>query len=257
MHSLRLALASLTLPLFVACGGGGPDLGSPDGTFKASYAALQSNDLAGLMEVVATPADLQGMRSDWDAQRSKPMSAAEKMQFNGTLAMLTAPNADKQLFDMVAPQLEDLSDQWSMMLGMASMAASGLTGENAGAQEATTALLGKLESIDITDEAKIKRAISILTKTAKALDVKDATALQAMTFDQLLGKGGVALGGVKEILKVYGLDLDATLSSIDVKVAGQTGNKAQLEVAYSLFGAPKTTTVVEMIQTDGRWAPKK
>lgn len=247
-------LVLLALPFLFACGGA--STASPDGAMEASVQALRDNDIAGWIAISMSPQEQKEARASWEQQAKKPPTAEEREQFDSTMQMLTSKDAEKEIFALVQPQLAQMKVQWGGMMGFLPMAVGGMAGDNPAAKQAAQDLGTKLAALDIADEAKIKKAIAVATKTAQKLDVKDFAALQALSFDDLTGKGAVVLAGVKEVLTVYGLDLDATLDSVDAKVVSEKDDQAQLEVSYKLFGGAESKATMDMVKVDGRWAPK-
>ena len=73
------------------------------------------------------------------------------------------------------------------------------------------------EKADITDEGKLKKAIGILCRTARDVDLKTLDQFAALDFYQLLDKGDIAVGGLKDMLDVYGMDIDKFLNSVEAK----------------------------------------
>jgi hypothetical protein len=67
-----------------------------------------------------------------------------------------------------------------------------------------------------------------------------------------MAKGGIALAGTKDLLKVYGLDVDAMLDGVAAELVAAEGDTARVKVSYPLQG--KTVSFeMDMVKRDGAW----
>ena len=82
-----------------------------------------------------------------------------------------------------------------------------------------------------------------------------------MTSDADFAKAGMAtslrrlgafLGTGKQVVALYGLELDDSLAGLQATLQSQTGDTAQVRMRYTLGGAP-IDTVVELERHGGRW----
>lgn len=252
-HRLRAACISLSLlSLLPACGG---PTSSPEGAIEASTDALVSNDIGAWIELTMTPAQQEDLRASWEKLRKSEPTAREREQFDAAIKMLTAKDADAQLFASLQPQLVQIQGQFGWALTFAPMMLANLAGGEPEAQLAAQEFAASLANIDLTDEAKLKQAIHCVTQAAKKLKIDDFEELRGLSFDKLTSKGSTALAGIKGVLQVYGLDLDATLESIETKVIAEEGNSALVEVRYALFGGAKSSMQMRMIKSDDGWTP--
>ena len=72
------------------------------------------------------------------------------------------------------------------------------------------------------------------------------------SFSPALEKGGIALRGVKEVLGIYGLDVDHSLAGVQAKVLQSTDDTATVEVTYPLLDRTHRFEL-EMVRRDGGW----
>lgn len=240
-------------------GGAALDNSTPDAAISSSVAALKANDIAGFVASAIPPESQSEAEAAWNEERTAPVDEQEAAQFNMMMTQLTADGAEQTLLTMIKPQLPEAQQQMQMAAGLVTMLAAGamdnaeLTDAEKQQSQAMVSAIGQwLTTIDLTDEAKVSEAIGIACATARDLGVPNHEALRALSYDQMLGKGGQALGGVKQILALYGLDIDATLDSIEVGEPAVDGDTAKVPVSVSILGQTQTTTAV-LQQIDGKW----
>jgi len=107
-----------------------------------------------------------------------------------------------------------------------------------------------------TDPALVKNAIAAICKTARDLNLKSIDEARALSYDQAMQKAGIVLGGVKQVLGVYGLNVDKSLDSVKVETVSATGDAAKVKVTYTAFEQPFTTDS-DLVKVDGRWYGKQ
>ena len=98
--------------------------------------------------------------------------------------------------------------------------------------------------------------IGILCRTARKLDLDSLTELHQMSFDQALAKGDLLLAGLKDIVAVYGLEVDDFLDSFEATTLSENGNEAVVAMSYEFLGT-RHTTQAEMEKIGGRWFRKE
>lgn len=276
MHTAKLCLvAAILLP---ACGGDGtasigvgPSGGtsggatsastaSPDGTIEAAFDHLQNKRVSSFIKLMAPPAELTKMQEGWAEMRKKPIEDAEDAQFQQMMSMLTADGAEDKLFAMVQPKLAEAQQQIGTLAGMAPMMAAGAI-QKTGAPEDTLAMVEsigqKIAKMDIASADNAKKAIAIVCKAAREINIPNGAAMQKLSFDQGLAKADIAYGAIVDALAVYDLDFTSTFESVDATVVSTEGDVAEIEVSVSLFGFAPQTVPVTMERKDGRWFPRK
>jgi hypothetical protein len=254
-HATNSLLLS-TLTALAACGGGGGSGGDAAESFEDSVAALQAGKVSEFIQNATPKVQLDELKANWDEQRRAAIKPADAAQFREMMAMLTAKDAEKQLFDMLAPQLSMIEQQAADAAEALPMLAMGLGGQQAApAVDTLSALADRLPELGLADEKKLERAIAVVTGTARKLGAKELDALTKLEFPAMLAKLDVLYAGAADLLEVYGLSLEESLASTEVEVQSATEDQAVLVVSYSLFGGPRQTRNMEMARVDGRWVP--
>jgi hypothetical protein len=87
------------------------------------------------------------------------------------------------------------------------------------------------------------------------MDLKTLDEARALEFEAAMAKAGVAFNGLKDVLAVYGLDLNQTFDSVKTAIVSQEGENAVVKVDYQIFGQPLSFET-PMVQIDGRWYGK-
>ena len=122
------------------------------------------------------------------------------------------------------------------------------------AMTASAALMDWVQPAQFTDRARARRAVAAATATARALDLPTLQQTRALTMIPALEKAGIALKGVKDIGRIYGVDADAALAGTQAQVLSVDGDLADMQVSVPLFG--KTLNFrMELLRRDGRWYP--
>lgn len=274
MHTAKTLVA--TAFFLAACGGGASDgsasigvgpgaasvtvMDTADGTIELAFDHLRNKRVSSFLLTMAPPAELQEMRDEWKKMQGEPIDAAEDAQFKQTMAMLTAEGAEDTLFAMVQPHLAEAQKQVGMLAGMAPMMAAGAIQESGAPEDAMVVVesLGqKIAQMEVASEKKAKKAIAIVCKAAREIDIADGAAMQRLSFEEALGKADIAYAAVVDALAVYGLEFDETFESIDAKVLSSSGDVAECEVSVRLFGLEPKTVPMTMERKDGRWFPRK
>lgn len=102
------------------------------------------------------------------------------------------------------------------------------------------------------DPQRARKAIPRLARAARtvglASDADFAKAGMAISLRRL----GVFLDEGKQVLALYGLQLDDSLAGLQATLQSQTGDTAKVRMQYTLGGEP-IDTVVELQRRDGRW----
>jgi hypothetical protein len=232
-------------------------------------AKFKENDLAGVAALALPPAKLDELRTKWKEKSAKePPSEEERAEFAAQIAMFTAPDAEANLYAMLEPQLAKFESEYAaqlpMFIGMGQGFAMQAINENQELSEsqkkqaidAISALAGWAQSAKFGDRELAKKGIGIAVKTVRSLELKTLDDVAALEFDALLGKGGVMLGGIKQILALYNFDIDAALASAKPKLISQDGDTAKVGLTYNFLGK-ELSSESELVKVDGRWYGKE
>jgi hypothetical protein len=242
---------------------------TPQGTIQAAVKTLKANDLKGLIESQVPPADLAKIKADFKKDMDeKPPTEKDRQKFAENMSKLTAPDAEAKLMAELEPQLAkmdtQLAQQMPMYVGLGRGLLVGAIQENkeltetqkAEAIKSIDALAKWAETTKFTDRERAKRAIAAVVSTARALGMKNLDELRALSFEQALDKGGIAIKGLKQALDAYGFSIDQTLDSVKAETVSQTGDTAKVRVSYVFLGAP-ISYETEMVKIDDRWYGKQ
>jgi hypothetical protein len=269
---LRLLAVCLLLPgllvLAPGCRRAAVAPGDPVAAVRGLAKALQDDDLVRYSQLSVPPALHKRMEERWHERllAAAPPTPAQQRDYARWMQRLTAPDAEKKLyarFDARMKKFEpEITSQWPLMQATGGMFLSGLIkandklgpDEKAHAQEIATALLAWLKPELIVDRERARRAIAIITRTARELELPTLADTRKLEMLPSLEKGGEVLRALKDIAKVYGLDADSSLASVQAKVVSANGDSAIMEVSYPLLD--KTVRFeMEMLRRDKRWYP--
>lgn len=273
---VSLAAAGLLSLGLAACGGG--DKGAadpaaatatPDAALKSATTALRQNDIGQFVKLVLPEARYNEVKAKYEAQKAEAGAPdpAEAAEFAEMMGKLTAADAETALMAELEPHLAqfeaELAPQMPMMIGMGrGMAVQGIQ-QNAEmsedqkrqATQVVDALGNWLSNVKLADRELAKQAVAKAVATARALDLKTLEQLQALSFDDALAKAGIAFGGLKDVLAVYGFDINAALDSAQIEVLNTEGDTARVKVGYTLLGAA-ISSEQDMVREAGRWYGK-
>jgi hypothetical protein len=269
---LRLLALCLLLPgllvLAPGCRRSAVAPGDPVAAVKGLAAALRDDDLVRYSQLSMPPALHKQMEARWHQKllAAAPPTAAQKKDYAQWMERLTGPDAEAKLyarFDARMKRFEpEIRSQWPLMQATGGIFLNGLIkandklgpDEKAHAQAIAQALLVWLKPEMIVDRARAKRAIAVLTESARELELPTLDDTRKLEMLPALEKGGAVLRTFKDVAKIYGLDANASLAAVQAKVLEASGDSATMEVSYPLFG--KTVRFeMELLRRDKRWYP--
>lgn len=238
---------------------------SPTAAVTSSIRNLRDNNFQALVEASLPPQYLQQMRADWQAKvDEKPITDADRIEFKQSLERLTAPDAEAKLWTELEPQLDkfrkEAAMQMPMMVGIGrGVLASALQqSEDLSETQKQQAVKGVdafarwVETAPFTDPEHAKQAIGLVCLTARGLELTSLDDVRALSFDQMLGKAGIAAAGLKKILGIYGFSIDQALDGARTELVSNDGDQARVKVSYTLFDTPlEFENDLELFE--GRW----
>lgn len=240
----------------------------PAKAVEAFAAKLKENNILEAVQLAVPPARLDEIRTQWKDKMAKEQpSEEERAEFAANIAKFTAPNAEEALYAELEPLLvkyeTEMAAQMPMMIGMGQGFAMQSIQANADLTEAQKqqatevigALAGWLQTAKFADRDLAKKGIGIAVKAARDLNVKTLDDVRALDFDHAMGKAGIAFGGLKDILALYGFDVNQALASTKASVVSKADGAAKVTVNYTLLGK-SLTTEADMIEVDDRWYGK-
>lgn len=280
----RIALAACTGLLFLGLTGCGEKDADTSRPAPAAAIERQSSDPGKVIEAIAgklredrlleavqllvPPASLDELRAQWLARmKDEPLGDLQPAEYAEQMARFTAADAETALYAELEPWLvkyeTEMAAQMPMMVGMGqgfliqSINADPELDEARKKQnvEVVGAIGSWLQGLDLADRELARKGIAVAVKAARQLDLPTIDAVRALDFDQTVGKAGIALGAVKDILALYGLDLNQTLTSVKANVASRDAGRARVVVTAALLGK-SLSGEADMVEVDGRWYGK-
>ena len=273
MNPIRATLTGVLVLCLAACGrDSAPDAklaaDAPDQAIQRSARLAIDSDVAALMEHMLPPADFARVKAEWnDRKQASEISDEDRTRFAETMAKLTAPNAVEKIYAEIEPDLQQFDRQYKQQLpamvamgqgyaqGMVQQSEALSPAEKEQATAAIKALAEWVQRTEFTEPAKVREALTIMTDTARALELKTLDEANALTFEQAAPKLAIAITGFKKLLAVYGFSVDAVLQSVRTDVISNDGQNAKVKVGYTLLGT-ELSTESEMVKLDGRWYAK-
>ena len=253
----------------------GVDAATPESAVLMPVRILRANDFRGIYDLLS-PEEKAKAAADWKKAQDQAKSGAKENdvnQLNDLLAKMLSPTAVDDLFKEAEPKLATLNPQeTSQALQMAAgflpmmlnQAQPGQTPEQTKNKQALSAMLqgmltdasGWVLTAGINDPKKLRAAIESLVAGAKALGVKNAAELQALPFEDFIGRLGPIVKQAKLAAGVYDIGIDAFLDSVKATAtpaaAGAPAAERALSVSFAAFGKPYTFPVT-VVQKDGHW----
>ncbi len=240
---------------------------SPADVSERIAGELKDDNVLGALQAAMPPADFDEVKRRFEESRKEPPSAEDSAEFAANMAKLTAADAEQQLMAELEPLLAkyeaEMAAQLPMFVAMGRGYAQTFLQESKEISEdekkqATQLLDGIanwLSTVNFGDRDLARQAIAKAVATARALDLQTLEQAQALEFEPAMAKAGIVFSGIKDILAVYGLNVDAALASVDSSVVSEQGDSARVKIAYRLFDKPLEVEA-DMVRRDGRWYGK-
>jgi len=240
---------------------------TPEASVAGAVKALRENNLAALFAASLPPGEYAKFKADWNKDiNAEPVTEEDRKQFTETMAKLTAPGAEDKMFAEIKPQLDEFDKQQAqlpMMIAMGQGFAQSAIQQNKDMTDAQKQQVTQLldatakwaQTTKFTDAALVKSAIAVICKTARDLNLKSIDEARALSYEQGMQKAGLVLGGVKQVLAVYGLNMDKALDSVKVQTVAATGDTAKVKISYVAFDTPFSTES-DLVRVDGKWYGK-
>jgi hypothetical protein len=242
---------------------------TPDAAVLASVHALRANDLNGFLTAALPAGEVAKIKADWTKNLTKePATDEDRKKFVDQMTKLTAPGAEDKLYAEAEPQLKkfdaESAAQMPMMIAMGQgfvqssiQQSKDLNDDQKKQSAAFVDAAGKwAATVKLTDPALIKAAIAVVCKTARDLNLKTLDEVRALSYDQGMLKAGIVLGGVKQVLAVYGLQIDKSLDSVKTETVSTAGDAAKVKVTLTAFDQPFTADS-DLVKVDGKWYGKQ
>ena len=262
----------------------------PQQALQKSIGLAREGDIGGLIENMLPPAEFSRIKAEWTNQKDDAaIDDAARARFAETMAKLTAPDAADALFkefepdirqfdaqvvpatrqavDGIEPEIRQFDAQYQQQIPtMVAMGRSYLKGLMQQSQELSVsekeqavgiidALAKWVEKTRFTDPDLVRKALGILTESARELDLKSLDEARNLSFEQTAPKLKISFNGLKKVLDLYGFSIDKTLDSAKTELVSSTADSAVVKVSYTLLETPLQSSV-EMVRIDDRWYNK-
>lgn len=239
---------------------------TPENAVRADLVLTRNGDFDGLLRSELPPADYQAWRGEWVRVRGQEASPTpeQRAHFAQMMQKLTAPGAEDQLFKQLQPQLAQLrthrEQNLPMLVGILQAAGNRLvqdagelsTAQKQQATQAITALAAWAQTADFSDDAKARQAVGVICATARKLNLKTLDQWRALDYPQTMARYASGWDGLKKLLNIYGLDLDASFDSAKLETLGNDGSNARVRETLVLAGKP-IVGEIHLIMQDGHW----
>lgn len=221
------------------------------------------NDLKGLMTLAMPAAEMKKMVESWETKRKESITDSDRKEFADGIAKLIAPGAIDELMAIAEPEMAALKPQMAMYIPMGIGIAQQSISANADLSEAqkkqATEMVGALQTwamkTDFTDPNRLRKALTELATGVRSTNVTTLDQLQGLSFDQMLGKGGVLFGSMKRAFNAYDLNMDAVFASVKAEQISMSGDTALVKTSMTFLGQPMSSET-QMVKSDGRWYSK-
>lgn len=223
---------------------------------------LRDNDLAAFARDAVPPSLHAPLAAAWQAGRTRwPLDELPfDQRIPGVLASLSADDAEKRLrkgYDRQFAHADGEIRAAAQALGLFGekylQSETGLSAEERAHYvqlvRAITAWGGRA---GLGDARRGHAAIPKLALAARGTGLHDPADFRRMGMDESLRRLGPMAAALKDVLRGYGLDLDASLDAMALTLESRDGDHARVRMRYPLAGAT-IDTVVAVEQVDGHW----
>jgi len=223
---------------------------------------LRRDDLAAYARHAVPPALHARLDTAWREGRTVwPLTElpldAQLQQF---ITALAAPDAEKTLMTTYQRQFAGAHRELRSAATTLGLFASQFVNQEGDYSEAERDHYAQLiaalsqwgQRAPLGDPVRAKAAIATLAAAARKTRLAGADGLRKAGMEAALKRLGPFFGRFEQALQKYGLDLDATLASVEATLAEQTGDTARVRLRYTLDGQP-IDAFVWVERRDGRW----
>jgi hypothetical protein len=248
---------------------------TPEAAVLLPVKVLRSNDFKGFYALMPA-ADKAKAEAEWKKAQADAKSGAKAKdvdEINQFLAKLLAPDAVDQLTKENESRLaefkpQEISQGLQMAAGFLPMLLSqptpGQTPEQAKNKQALAGMLqgmltdasGWILTAGLNDPKKLRAATEHLVAGAKQLGVKNVDDLQALSFEDFLGRLGPLVLEAKGAASVYDIGVDKFLDSVKAEAApiaaGAADTQRTLTVGFTAFGKAYSFPV-QVEKKDNAW----
>lgn len=226
---------------------------------------FRSNDLAAIVRGSLPPAHYQTLLDKYEEARSKPISDKDRADFAEGLQKLIAPDAVDQLMAEIEPKMREraVQSEGMILMGLGAMNMAVTSPDSDLTEEQRAMLKRALPGIeawvietDFFSVDTLRQALTLVADAARRTGISDLDQIRMLSFEQLLAHGGRLLGAGKQAVKLYGIDLDAIVSTARMEVLEVEGDEARVRTTVTVFDAPLHFEQ-SLVLVEGRWYTKE
>lgn len=226
---------------------------------------FRSNDLAAIVRGSLPPAHYQTLLDKYEEARSKPISDKDRADFAEGLQKLIAPDAVDQLMAEIEPKMREraVQSEGMILMGLGAMNMAVTSPDSDLTEEQRAMLKRALPGIeawvietDFFSVDTLRQALTLMADAARRTGISDLDQIRMLSFEQLLAHGGRMLGAGKQAVKLYGIDLDAIVSTARMEVLEVEGDEARVRTTVTVFDAPLHFEQ-SLVLVEGRWYTKE
>lgn len=222
---------------------------------------FRSNDLAAIVRGSLPPAHYQTLLDKYEEARSKPISDKDRADFAEGLQKLIAADAVDQLMAEIEPKMREraVQSEGMILMGLGAMNMAVTSPDSDLTEEQRAMLKRALPGIeawvietDFFSVDTLRQALTLVADAARRTGISDLDQIRMLSFEQLLTHGGRLLGAGKQAVKLYGIDLDAIVSTARMEVLEVEGDEARVRTTVTVFDAPLHFEQ-SLVLVEGRW----
>lgn len=226
---------------------------------------FRSNDLAAILRGSLPPAHYQTLLDKYEEARSKPISDKDRADFAEGLQKLIAPDAVDRLMAEIEPKMREraVQSEGMILMGLGAMNMAVTSPDSDLTEEQRAMLKRALPGIeawvietDFFSVDTLRQALTLMADAARRTGISDLDQIRMLSFEQLLAHGGRMLGAGKQAVKLYGIDLDAIVSTARMEVLEVEGDEARVRTTVTVFDAPLHFEQ-SLVLVEGRWYSKE
>lgn len=226
---------------------------------------FRSNDLTAIVRGSLPPAHYQTLLDKYEEARSKPISDKDRADFAEGLQKLIAPDAVDQLMAEIEPKMREraVQSEGMILMGLGAMNMAVTSPDSDLTEEQRAMLKRALPGIeawvietDFFSVDTLRQALTLVADAARRTGISDLDQIRMLSFEQLLAHGGRLLGAGKQAVKLYGIDLDAIVSTARMEVLEVEGDEARVRTTVTVFDAPLHFEQ-SLVLVEGRWYTKE
>jgi hypothetical protein len=226
---------------------------------------FRSNDLAAIVRGSLPPAHYQTLLDKYEEARSKPISDKDRADFAEGLQKLIAADAVDQLMAEIEPKMREraVQSEGMILMGLGAMNMAVTSPDSDLTEEQRAMLKRALPGIeawvietDFFSVDTLRQALTLVADAARRTGISDLDQIRMLSFEQLLTHGGRLLGAGKQAVKLYGIDLDAIVSTARMEVLEVEGEEARVRTTVTVFDAPLHFEQ-SLVLVEGRWYTKE